>query len=220
MNKTDEIPSGAIKAIVNYREILGKLDNSKMDNSKINITCEYNKDIVKKIHEKISYKFNEESVIRDTEQGTFDMLCDAPFISFGGQDLYPNTYLKAAKVIEGFATHQVFTNGNKRLAVGAMMQYLDSKGIEFVMGQEDVLDFVMKVANNQIGDPNKNVVIKDIEIPHHLFKIANIIHNHSIELNKSKNLHLVGSSKNFNYEDLDNFLEDDLDNGEYDLQGI
>lgn len=207
MDNTKSIPSGALKAIINYGEVLGKLDDTSINYSK-----EFNKESIRDIHKAFSNLLKEESVCIDED--TFDLLCNAPFQSCWGRDLYPNVYIKAAKVMEGFATHQVFTNGNKRLAVGATMQFLKSQNIEFEMNQKDIYEFVMDVANKKIGNPNKDIVINDVTVSHHIFKIANIIRNNSVELEieVTKNCIPVGSAKDFNKEEYNDFKNNEFDN--------
>lgn len=193
------IPSGAYTAVVNYGEVLSKLDNAK-----VNKNFEFNKQIIKEIHQYLSNALGEES--RCIDEGTFDMLCDAPFSSFFGQDLYPDVYTKAAKIIEGFATHQVFSNGNKRLAVGAMMQYLESKKIKFQLNQNAVYTFVMDVANHKIGS-SKEVMVDGNYIPEDIVEVASIIKNNSVELEISKesmDYIPVGSAKSFNKKEYEN----------------
>lgn len=199
MNNAKSIPSGALKAIINYGEVLEKLDKTNISYNK-----EFNKKSIRDTHRAFSNFFGEES--RCIDEGTFDMLCDAPFSSFFGQDLYPDVYTKAAKIMEGFATHQVFSNGNKRLAVGAMMQYLESKKIKFQLNQNAVYKFVMDVANHKIGS-SKEVMVDGNYIPENIVKIASIIKNNSVELEVSKesmNYIPVGSAKRFNKKEYEN----------------
>lgn len=86
------------------------------------------------------------------DPGTFYMLCDAPFQTCFGEDLFPSIYDKAAKYVEGFATHQVFYDGNKRTAFGTMELFLRLNNLTIGVSQEDAYEFVMKIANDKAFD--------------------------------------------------------------------
>lgn len=195
-----EIPSGAYKAIINYGEVLAKLDETN-----VNKNFEFNKESIKKTHKYFSNMFGEESVIRAGEEGTFELLCDAPFMSSYGQDHYPTVYDKAAKIMEGFSTHQVFTNGNKRLAVGATLQYLESQNIEVNLDSKSIYNFVLDISNYKFGKDAKE------SIP----QIAKVIKENSVELDKNKYVEHtpVGAARTFNKEEYDD-AKNNLDHGQ------
>lgn len=86
------------------------------------------------------------------DKGTFEMLCEIPFQSGFGVDFYPSVFDKAAKYLEGFATHQVFCDGNKRIAIDSMCVFLNMNGYEFTLYDDDQYQFVMDVANNKYPD--------------------------------------------------------------------
>ena len=52
--------------------------------------------------------------IRDSN--LFQSECSMPYQTFCGQDLFPDLYDKAVRYLFGFATNQVFLDGNKRTA--------------------------------------------------------------------------------------------------------
>ena len=86
------------------------------------------------------------------DEGTFEMLCSIPFQSGFGVEFYPTVFDKAAKYLEGFATHQVFCDGNKRTAVDSMCVFLNLNGYEFALYGDEQYAFVMDVANNKFPD--------------------------------------------------------------------
>lgn len=83
------------------------------------------------------------------EQGTFEMLCEAPYQTMFGTDLYPTIFDKAAKLVEGFATHQVFYDGNKRTGLGAMNHLLNANGYELTFVNMEAYQFVLDIANHK-----------------------------------------------------------------------
>lgn len=83
------------------------------------------------------------------EQGTFEMLCEAPYQTMFGEELYPTVFDKAAKFIEGFCTHQVFFDGNKRTGVGAMNAFLKINGYESTLLNIDMYHLALDIANHK-----------------------------------------------------------------------
>lgn len=213
MSYENAAPFGAMKAILDYGEVLQKLDDSNP-----RYLVEFNKDVVRAIHNHFSNFFGESNFCRDEK--TFDNLCNAPFQSAMGQDAYSTDYLKAAKILEGFATHQVFSEGNKRLAVGATIQFLKSKGIDFEMSREGIYNFVLDISNRKFGSLDDEVEVNGIPIPVPIIKIADVIRENSVELEKSanvdKSMHYppLGSAKNFDKNEYENASEE-LENEEY-----
>ena len=84
------------------------------------------------------------------DEGIFEMLCVQPFQYVFGQELYPSLYNKAAKFVEGFATHQAFCDGNKRTGFAAMNMFLSFNGIELTLSEEQAKDFVLDIAEKRI----------------------------------------------------------------------
>lgn len=67
--------------------------------------------------------------------------------SFGGKDLHPDIYEKAAILFEHIIRLHPFMDGNKRTAMFSMKVYLKSKGIIFISFPSDVR-FTVSVAEN------------------------------------------------------------------------
>ena len=62
------------------------------------------------------FKFSE-GLCGENEPGYIDYMAEKPFQYAYGQELYPGIFMKAACYLEGFATHQYFSDGNKRTGV-------------------------------------------------------------------------------------------------------
>lgn len=99
------------------------------------------------MHDRMILKYGGELGIR--EEGTLDMLCEQSYQSFLGDDLYPSVFDKAAKYVEGFATHQVFYDGNKRTGLETMIAFLGMNGYDFTLDNTKTYDFVMRIANDK-----------------------------------------------------------------------
>ena len=90
---------------------------------------------VLEIHDAYIDMFGGIKGIRD--EGLFSQLCEAPYQEFDGVELFPTVFDKASKYLEGFSRHQVFLDGNKRTAAGAMMIFLRANSIHVVFSKLD-----------------------------------------------------------------------------------
>lgn len=59
-----------------------------------------------------------------------DAAVERPWTGFGDVELFPSLYDKAAALLHGMASRQVFENGNKRTAWAAAVAFLDVNGID------------------------------------------------------------------------------------------
>ena len=86
-------------------------------------------DIIYLDSEDIRY-LHKEALIRyggiygEHESGMIDYMAEKPSISVFGQDQYPDLFMKAAVYLHGFATHQYFSDGNKRTGVACALTFL------------------------------------------------------------------------------------------------
>lgn len=55
---------------------------------------------------------------------------ERPWAGYGDDEFYPTLYEKAAALLHGLASRQVFENGNKRTAWAAAAAFLDVNGID------------------------------------------------------------------------------------------
>lgn len=120
-----------------------------------------------KIHDEEIRKYGGEMGIR--EEGTFDMLANAPYQSIFGMDCYPSVFDKAAKYLEGFARHQVFYDGNKRTALVACGTFLAINNYHLQLKPMQFYKLTLDIANN-----------KNIEVG----EISKFLEEHSISIEK------------------------------------
>lgn len=82
-----------------------------------------------------------------------------PFQSAGGQDAYPDTYLKAAALFHGICGNHAFHNGNKRTALLSTLYYLYDNGIALDKCTDDeMFDFTKRIAAHEICEDRDNEV--------------------------------------------------------------
>lgn len=72
-----------------------------------------------------------------------------PQASFGGKDLYPTLILKAAALVHSLLLNHVFTDGNKRTATVAMIEFLIINGKKFEATNREIVSFALWIENKR-----------------------------------------------------------------------
>jgi len=75
-----------------------------------------------------------------------------PQASFGGQDLYPDVFIKAAVLGHSLILNHPFVDGNKRIGFEAMRLTLRLNGHDVRAGASEKFNFVMAVADKKIDE--------------------------------------------------------------------
>jgi death-on-curing protein len=76
---------------------------------------------------------------------------ETPFQSFGGEDLYPSTQAKAARLCYGLIKNHAMVDGNKRIGTHAMLVFLALNGYELEYTQKELSDTILDVAAGRIS---------------------------------------------------------------------
>ena len=99
-------------------------------------------------------RFHEQLEASDipVEQGVRDMsllesAVNAPFQTFGGEELFPTVQEKAARLLYGIANNHAFIDGNKRTAVHAMEMYLLLNNSSLECDDDELETMVIAVAD-------------------------------------------------------------------------
>jgi death-on-curing protein len=88
-------------------------------------------------------------VLRDA--GLLESAVARPQASALGLDAYPDVVSKAAALLHSLVMNHAFVDGNKRTAVLATIVFLDLNGWAVSWDQGDALDFVLRLADHQVG---------------------------------------------------------------------
>jgi death on curing protein len=103
-------------------------------------------DIVLFIHEKIIADAGGKQGIRD-----FTLLhsglerCKA---TFGGQDLYPELFDKAAALWHSLTMNHPFLDGNKRTAFAITTRFLNENGVKITSDQDEIVRICISIDND------------------------------------------------------------------------
>lgn len=89
--------------------------------------------------------------IRD--QGLLESAVYRPQATFGGQDLYPDLFSKAAALGHSLIRNHPFVDGNKRVGYAAMYEMLNLNGFILTPSEDTAFRFVIDVASGAISEP-------------------------------------------------------------------
>ncbi len=73
-----------------------------------------------------------------------------PQASFGGQDLYPTLFEKAAALAESLARNHPFVDGNKRMALACMRVMLKLNGFQVTASQESKASLILQIVEHKL----------------------------------------------------------------------
>lgn len=79
------------------------------------------------LHEQLIAETGGPSGLRD--EGMLDSALNAPFQTFGGEDVYPSLQQKAARLCFGLAKNHPLVDGNKRIGAHVMLVFLALNGV-------------------------------------------------------------------------------------------
>jgi len=86
------------------------------------------------------------------DEGLLESAVYRPHASFGGQDLYPDLFSKAAALGHSIISNHPFVDGNKRVGFEAMRIMLRLNDYDLHASLEDKFDVVMKIAKGKLTE--------------------------------------------------------------------
>lgn len=107
----------------------------------------FSKEQVLKLHNQLIDESGGEYGIRD--EGLLESALNAPFQSFDNRDLYITVQAKAARLGYGIIKNHPFIDGNKRSGTHIMLLFLYFNNIELDYSQEELSDFILKIASGK-----------------------------------------------------------------------
>lgn len=84
------------------------------------------------------------------DEGLLDSALNAPFQTFGEEDVYPSLQQKAARLCFGLVKNHPFVDGNKRIGTHAMLVFLALNGVELQHSQTELSDVILRLAAGEI----------------------------------------------------------------------
>jgi death-on-curing protein len=104
-------------------------------------------DIIR-IHEVVLRKIGGSEGLRDA--GLLAMCADRPRAAFGGKDMYPTVFLKAAAALESIARNHAFVDGNKRTAFMTALYIIENNGYVTFFEQKDIEETMVRVVTDKL----------------------------------------------------------------------
>ena len=100
--------------------------------------------------------------IRDTS--LLESALNAPFQTFGDEELYPSIIEKASRLCYGLIKNHPFIDGNKRIGVYAMLVYLGLNNINLDFSDEEIINIALKTADSSYSYEDILGILKGKEI--------------------------------------------------------
>ena len=83
------------------------------------------------------------------DEGLLLSALEAPYQSFGGEDLFPTLLEKSVRLGYGLVANHPFVDGNKRIGILVMLSFMELNGIDVTFTDEEVVDMAMGVASGK-----------------------------------------------------------------------
>lgn len=100
------------------------------------------------IHKDMIDNYGGSHGIRDL--GLVESALARPQASFGGEDLYPTVFDKAAALFHSLMFNHAFVDGNKRTTFATTVRFLAKNGYFLEISQKEVVDFPLRVENKHL----------------------------------------------------------------------
>lgn len=100
------------------------------------------------LHKDLIQKFGGVDGIRD--ENLLESAIYAPFQTFAGDELYPTTIEKAARLGYGLVKNHPFIDGNKRVGTHAMLVFLELNNFFAEYDDKDLIEIIFRIADNNL----------------------------------------------------------------------
>ena len=101
------------------------------------------------LHKAIFERYGGSYGVRD--EGLLDSALEAPFMTFGGEDLYPDELEKIVRFGFGLISNHPFHDGNKRIGALVMLTLLELNGYKIDATNKEFSDIIYDVASGSEG---------------------------------------------------------------------
>ena len=85
-------------------------------------------------------------------EGMLDSALQAPFQTFGGEELFPDTKDKIIRLAYGLIKNHSFRDGNKRIGALVLLVLLELNGYHVNATNEEFADIIMGIAASEKDD--------------------------------------------------------------------
>jgi death on curing protein len=100
------------------------------------------------IHEKSLMDYGGGNGVRDL--GLLESAIARPFQTFGGEDLYPDAFTKAAALGESLIINHPFVDGNKRTGIAGLLTLLMEYNLKVSSSEDDLYNLTIGISTGKI----------------------------------------------------------------------
>ena len=120
-----------------------------------------NRNQIIKLHEAIYERYGGDvGVLND---GILDSALQAPFQTFGGEELIPDTKEKIVRLAFGLIKNHAFRDGNKRIGALVLLTLLELNGYKIMATNAEFADIIMGVAASEKDEKD---LLEWVEVHH------------------------------------------------------
>ena len=109
----------------------------------------FTKENVILLHSILSQKAGSAAGVR--EIGLLESAIESAYQTFDGQELYPTTEEKGARMCFSLISNHAFVDGNKRIGVLALMTFLELNGAKISPSNEEIIRIGLGLAEGKVG---------------------------------------------------------------------
>lgn len=110
----------------------------------------FTKDQIIMLHQAIYKRYGGDVGVLN--EGMLDSALQAPFQTFGGEELYPETKDKIIRLAYGLIKNHSFRDGNKRIGALVLLTLLEINGYHVSASNEEFADIIMGIAASEKDD--------------------------------------------------------------------
>lgn len=99
------------------------------------------------LHEKIIKRARTKASVRDF--ALLHSVVERPKATYGGEELYPTVFSKAAALLQSLTLNHPFSDGNKRTAWGTVRWFLVLNGFLLKVEKEAAVEFMLWIDNEK-----------------------------------------------------------------------
>ena len=105
------------------------------------------------LHEKIYERYG--GALGVLNEGMLDSALQAPFQTFGGEELIPDTQDKIVRLSFGLIKNHSFRDGNKRIGALVLLVLLEMNGWHIEATNEEFVDIIMGIAASEKSEDDQ-----------------------------------------------------------------
>ena len=109
----------------------------------------FTKENVILLHSILSQKAGSAAGVR--EIGLLESAIESAYQTFDGQELYPTTEEKGARMCFSLISNHAFVDGNKRIGILALMTFLELNGAKISPSNEEIIRIGLGLAEGKVG---------------------------------------------------------------------